>query len=39
MALWHFTATMGQMSSGTPRYTRPLPLRTAAEAASTGAPV
>ena len=39
MALSHFTATMGQISSGTPRNTSPLPLRTAAEAASTGAPV
>ena len=39
MALSHFTATMGQISFGTPRNTNPLPLRTAAEAANTGAPV
>ena len=39
MASRHFTAAMGQISSGTPRDTRPAPPRTAPEAASTGAPV
>ena len=39
MASSHLTATMGQMSRGTPRNTSPAPVRRAPRAASTGAPV
>ena len=39
MAELHFTASMGQMDSGTPTDTSPQPVRTAADAARYGAPV
>ena len=39
MAEVHFTASTGQMSSGTPRWTRPQPPRTAPSAVSQAAPV
>ena len=39
MAQAHRAATMGYTSSGTPTNTRPLPVRTAASPAYTGAPV
>ena len=39
MAPQHFTAAAGHMLSGTPRNTSPQPLRSAAAAHSTGAPV
>ena len=39
MAEVHFTASTGQMSSGTPRWTKPQPPRTAPSAVSQAAPV